>query len=367
MERTKQIIKVSYKGIMLNLVLTILKGFVGSNANSISVILDAVNNLSDALSSIITIVGIKLSKKKADKKHPYGYGRVEYITSAIISFIIILAGVTALKESIEKFLHHEELNYNNTFIIIIIACVIAKFLLGMHYIKKGKILNSDSLYASGTEAIFDSFISLATLISAAINIIFGINIEGILGTLISILMLRAGLEIMIETIHNIIGVKIDEKLSKDIKEMINSYPQVKGAYDFLFINYGPESNFGSIHIELDDDMTVKEIDSLTRQIVSDVYDKFEVKLTIGVFATNTYNKTTKNIKDAVNKEISNYPQIFQMHGFHVDEDKKQACFDVICNFKEINGMNIVDNIKNNLNKKYPDYKFLIKLDKDFND
>ncbi len=154
-DRSKEIIKVSIKGILVNILLVVFKAIVGLLANSIAIILDAVNNLTDALSSIITIIGTKLAGKAADKKHPYGHGRIEYLTSTIIAVIVIAAGVLAGKESIIRIIHPDNTNYSYWSIIIIAVAVVVKFLLGRYFTAKGKKLNSGALKASGTDAIFD--------------------------------------------------------------------------------------------------------------------------------------------------------------------------------------------------------------------
>ena len=367
MDRTKEIVKVSYKGIIVNVILVAFKAAVGLAANSIAVILDAVNNLSDALSSVITILGTKLAGKAADKKHPYGYGRIEYVTSAVVAMIVLIAGITSLKESVEKIFHPEETDYTAVSLIIIAAAVAVKFLLGRYFSRKGKELNSGSLSASGTDATFDSVISLATLIAAAINLFFHLNLEGYLGAVISVFILKAGIEILLDTMNNIIGVRIDEELSRKVKEKIGSYPEVYGAYDLVLHSYGPEENMGSVHIEVDDSMSAREIDALTRRIVPDVYTAYGVLLTIGVYATNTADEQSRAIKEAVRRKMGDYLQILQMHGFYVNREAKAVSFDLIFDFKEQKKLEIMESFREDLRKQFPDYTFYINLDRDFSD
>ena len=367
MDRTNEIVKVSYKCIGVNILLVAFKAFVGLTAGSIAVILDAVNNLSDALSSVITILGTKLAGKAADKSHPYGYGRIEYITSSVIAIIVLIAGITSLKESVLKIITPTQTAYTAVSVIIIAAGVLTKFFLGRYFIKKGKELNSGSLSASGTDALFDSIISLATLVSAIITIMFNINLEGYLGAVISIFILKAGFEIMKDTLDSIIGVRIDEALSKNLKEKITSYDGVHGAYDLVLNSYGPEEMIGSVHIEVDDNMTAKEIDTLTRQIVPEIYRDFGVLLTVGVYATNTGDEESLKIKEAMYEVVSRYPQILQTHGFYTDVQTKTVSFDIIVDFKEENRMDIVSSVKAELKKIFPDFEFNINLDRDFSD
>ena len=201
MERSKIIVKISILGIIVNVILVLFKMFVGLIANSIAIILDAVNNLSDAISSIITIIGTKLSNKKPNKKHPYGYGRVEYLTSTIIALIVLIAGLTSFKESFDKIIHPEVAEYSIFSLIIIVVAVLVKFFFGRYVKKEGEKLSSSSLVASGTDAVSDSILSFSTFVGALISIIFHISLEGYLGIVISIFILKTAFEILKDIIN----------------------------------------------------------------------------------------------------------------------------------------------------------------------
>ena len=177
MERNKTIIKTSIKGIIVNVILVIFKAVIGVIVNSIAIILDAVNNLSDAISSIITIIGTKLAGRKPDKEHPYGHGRIEYFASLIIAVIVLVAGVTSGKESIEKIINPTKADYTIASLIIVAVAVVVKFFFGRYVKNVGKRIDSQSLIASGTDAFMDSILSLSTLIAAIISLIWGINNE----------------------------------------------------------------------------------------------------------------------------------------------------------------------------------------------
>ena len=196
MDRSKIIIKTSIKAIFVNICLVIFKAIVGVLTNSIAIILDAVNNLSDAVSSIITIVGAKLSNKAPDREHPYGHGRIEYIASVIIALIILLAGFTSLKESIEKIVVPGDVNYSAVSIVVVTVAIFVKFFLGRYVKNTGKKINSQSLVASGTDAIMDSIISLSTFVAAIISIIWNISLEGYLGVIIALFIIKSSIDKM---------------------------------------------------------------------------------------------------------------------------------------------------------------------------
>jgi cation diffusion facilitator family transporter len=366
MDRNKKIIKTSIWGIIVNLILVAFKAVVGIIANSIAITLDAVNNLSDALSSIITIIGTKLSNKRPDKKHPYGYGRIEYFSSVIIAIIILVAGLTSLKESVEKIINPESADYSIAALIIIIVAVFVKFFFGRYVKKQGKKLNSNSLVASGTDAISDSVLSLSTFVGAIISFIWHISLEGYIGIIISIIILKSAIEIFKDTINDMIGVRADAELTKELRDVVGSYKEVLGVYDLAIHNYGPNKMIGSVHIQVDDNMKAKEIHRLTRRIAIDVYSKLGIALTIGIYASNDL-EAHKEIREYVGKVLSEYENIIQIHAFYVDEEYKTITFDLVFSFDEKEPEKRIDEILEKLKKKYKDYNFNIILDTDISD
>ena len=366
MNRNKEIIKVSIQGIVVNVILVIFKTIIGIVTNSIAIILDAVNNLSDTLSSTITIVGMKLSSKKPDKEHPYGHGRIEYISSVLIAMIILIAGVTSLKESVMKVIEKQEAQYTIPSIIIVFVGVFVKFFFGNYVKKKGKELNSGSLVASGIDAISDSVISLSTFIATIVSFVWHISIEGYLGIVISVLIIKTAFEILKDSINEVIGIRADSDTTNKICERILKYPEVQGVFDLTIHNYGPNKIIATAHIQVDDEMRAKEIHRLTRTILMDMYNEFGIIITIGIYASNDKG-VYKEIQDYLNKIVVQYEHIIQLHGFYVDEEQKNISFDIIFSFDENNQEKIVDEIKSKLKEKYPEYDYNVIIDLDFSD
>ena len=366
MERDKKIIKVSILGIIVNLILVAFKAVVGLLANSIAIILDAVNNLSDALSSIITIIGTKLSAKRPDKKHPYGYGRIEYFSSVIIAVIVLIAGLTSLKESVEKIFDPTTADYSYVSLIIVITAVFVKFFFGKYVKGQGEKLNSGSLVASGTDAISDSFLSLSTFVAAVISMIWHISLEGYLGVVISIIIIKSAVEILKDTVNDMIGVRADGELTKQIREKMLTHKEVLGVYDLILHNYGPNNIIGTAHIQVDDEMNAKELHRLTRKITIEIYSELGIIMTIGVYASNDKGEYGE-IKKYINTLSKKYSNIIQIHGFYVDEEINSISFDVIFHFNELNTDKIVQEMTEKLEKKYPKYNYNIIIDRDFSD
>ena len=367
-KREKVVIKTSILSILSNVLLAGFKAFVGMLSHSIAIISDAVNNLSDALSSIITIIGTKLAGKAPDKEHPYGHGRAEYITSLLVSAIVLYAGVTALIESVKKIIHPETPDYGTITLIILIAGIIVKFILGIYVKKKGKEVNSDSLVASGTDAFNDAILSISVLLSAIIYIVFNISLEAYVGAVLSIFIIKSGIELIKEAVDNMIGTRVESKLSKAIKREITKEKDVKGAFDLILNNYGPDKYLGSVHIEIPDTMSVSEVDKLSRRITKTILEKYGVILhTIGIYSINTKDKKILKIQKEIQDIVFSHKGILQMHGFYFDEEDKSISFDIIIDFDVDSREEVYAKIYDEVKEKYPDYKIIITLDVDMSD
>ncbi len=366
--REKIVVRTSIISILSNLVLAGFKAFVGFLSNSIAIISDAVNNLSDALSSIITIVGTKLAGKAPDKKHPYGYGRIEYMTSLVVSGIVLYAGITAFVESFKKILHPEEPDYQMITIIILVAGILVKFILGIYVKKKGKEVNSDSLVASGSDAFNDAILSISVLASAIVYLIFHISLEAYVGVLLSIFIIKAGFELIRESVDNMLGVRIESSLAKQIKKDISLENEVQGAFDLTLHDYGPDKYSGSVHIEVPDTLSASEIDKISRRVSKKILDKYGVILhTIGVYSINTKDKKIMKAQKEIHDIVFSHKGILQMHGFYISFEDQYISFDIIIDFKIKNREEVYQTIYDEILKLYPDYDIHITLDIDMSD
>ena len=368
LNRDEIIIRTSIIGIVANVFLAIFKAGVGILSNSIAIILDAVNNLSDAMSSVITIVGTKLAGKKPDKKHPMGYGRIEYISATIISLIVLYAGVTSLIESVKKIINPEVPDYSAVTLMIVAVGVVVKILLGKYVKGVGQKVNSDSLVASGSDATLDSIISASTLVAALIYLFSGISLEAWLGAIISLIIIKAGFEMLRDTISQILGERVDSSLSKAIKMTAASFPEVNGAYDLFLHAYGPDTYVGSIHIEIPDTMRAGEIDKLMRDIQDKVYQEHKVILEgISIYSINTKDDVAQEMLNTCRSIVMSQKHVLQLHGFFADTEKKTISFDVIIDFAAPNREEIFGEIEKQIQDVYPDYKLNLTMDVDMSD
>ena len=364
LSRDKVIIRTSIIGILANVLLAAFKAAVGIASNSIAVVLDAVNNLSDALSSIITIVGTKLAGKLPDKKHPLGYGRIEYISAMIVSGIVLYAGITSAVESVKKIIHPEKPEYSVISLVIIAVAVVVKIVLGRYVKAKGEEVNSGSLVASGSDAMFDAILSASVLACAIIFMITGISLEAFVGAVISVIIIKSGVEMMIETLNEILGVRADQETTDRIKELLTGEEEVQGAYDLIMFNYGPDKNLASVHLELPDTMSVREVDRLTRKLERKVYKETGVVLVaVGVYSYNTGDDEAARIQKDVRERVLAHDWAVQLHGFYVDVETKEMTFDVVISF-DISPREALSVLYEEMKKAYPDYKIVIAPDVD---
>ncbi|MBS7136270.1 MAG: cation transporter [Veillonella parvula] len=363
--RNRGITLASIKGIIGNVVLVIFKMIVGLASNSIAIILDAVNNLTDVLSSVLTIVGTKLAAKGADKEHPFGHGRIEYMTTMAIAFIILGAGIGSLKESVEKIIHPEVSTFDIPGLVIIAVAIVVKVVMGRYIKAQGEKYKSDALVASGIDALFDAVITFATLVSAGLVFFFNFDIQGYVGAVISVLILKAAYDILREMYNHLLGIRADDNLIRNIKETIAQHPNVGGVYDLVLNSYGPGETIGSVHISVPDSMTMAEVHPLTKGIAVHLYKKFGINMTVGVYAENKPSVEVLEIRKALDQVISLYTHVVQVHAFYVQEEKKVIYYDIIFDFDEEDPHGTLEKIKAEMQKRYPDYTQFAIVDTDF--
>ena len=364
--RDKRIIKTSVIGVLANIFLAAFKAVIGLASNSVAIVMDAVNNISDAASSVITIVGTKLASKSPDKKHPFGYGRIEYLSAMVISVIVLYAGITALVESVKKIIHPETPDYSAVALVIVAVAVGVKIILGIYVKRVGDAVNSESLSNSGKDALLDSVISAATLVAAIIYVVFGISVEAWLAAVISVVIIKSGMEMLLSALSQILGERADPELAGQIKDTINAHPEVSGAYDLVLHNYGPDTFTGSIHVEVPDFMTADEMDRLTRSITAEIYTKYGVIMTaVGVYSVNTKDTVAVEMREKLKSLVLSTEHVLQMHGFYLDEEKKIIRFDVVISFDAGDRYALFEEIRRNVQEAFPDYKIYAALDTEF--
>ena len=356
MDRSSQIIRTSWIGIIANVLLAAFKAGVGLLASSVAIVMDAVNNLSDALSSVITIIGTKLSQRPADRKHPFGFGRIEYFSAIIIAVIVLTAGVTSLIESVKKIFNPTEPTYTTTTLIVIIVAIVVKLVLGRYVKSQGEKLKSDALIASGSDALFDAIITLATLVSAGVMLLWNVSLDGILGALISLVIIKAGIEMLASPVNELLGAK-----------EVNDFDGVHGVFDIIVHNYGPDVQIGSLHINVMDTMDAHQIHGLTRRISEEMFDRHGIIMTIGVYAVATGENKRAQLQHTVMQAAAAHEHVEQVHGFYYFEDEHRVSIDVVPDITVHDDAAFIEELKAELQPLAPDDTVSIVIDHNYSE
>ena len=367
MDRTSQIIRTSWIGIIANVLLAAFKAGVGMLASSVAIVMDAVNNLSDALSSVITIVGTKLSQRPADRKHPFGFGRIEYFSAIIIAVIVLSAGVTSLIESVKKIIEPTTPIYTTTTLIVIIVAIVVKLVLGRYVKSQGEKLKSDALIASGSDALFDAIITLATLISAGVMLLWNVSLDGILGALISLVIIKAGIEMLASPVNELLGAKISPELLSQIKREVGEHEEVRGVFDIILHNYGPDVQIGSLHINVLDTMNAHQIHGLTRRITEEMFDRHGIIMTVGVYAVATGDNKRAQLQHTLMQAAAAHEHVTQVHGFYYFEDEKRVSIDIVPDLTIHDDAAFIEELRAELQPLVPDDTVSIVIDHNYSE
>lgn len=367
MDRTKEIIRTSVIGIVANVFLASFKALVGLLAHSVAIVLDAVNNLTDVLSSVITIIGTKISVKPADREHPFGHGRVEYFTAIVIAAIVLTTGVTSLVESIKKVIHPTDPEYTTVTLIVIIAAIITKLVLGWYVRRQGKKLESDALIASGADALFDAVITLATLISAGIMLIWNVSLDGYLGVLISLAILKAGVEMLSSPINQLLGAQAPPDLIHQIKTEVMETEGVLGVFDIILHGYGPNLSIGSLHVSVPDTTSAHQIHKITRGISEMMYTRHHIIMTVGIYSVATGDNERTALQKQVVQTLMKQEHVEQVHGFFAYEGENRISVDVVPDMSMTNDKLFIETLQAALKEVLPDQQVSIIIDHNYAD
>lgn len=367
MDRSSQIIRTSWIGIVANVLLAAFKAGVGVISNSVAIVMDAVNNLSDALSSVITIVGTKLSQRPADRKHPFGFGRIEYFSAILIAVIVLSAGITSFIESVKKIFDPTEPSYTKVTLIVIVVAIIVKLVLGRYVKRKGEQLKSDALIASGSDALFDAVITLATLISAGIMLIWNVSLDGILGTLISVVIIKAGIEMLASPVNELLGTSISAEFASQIKKEASEFEGVHGVYDLILHNYGPDVKIGSMHISVYDTMSAHDIHGLTRKISMQMHERHGIIMTVGVYSVATGENKQAELQAKVMHIIAAHKEIVQVHGLYYSEKDNMLSVDVVPDISIHDDAALIRQLTEELQPLVPSTQVIVVVDHNYSE
>ena len=329
--RTRYGLMASVVGICCNVILFVSKLFIGMLINSISVMADAFNNLSDAASSIVGFVGVKMAGKPADEDHPFGHGRVEYIAAFIVAFLVIQVGFSFLKTSIEKIIHPEEMTFKAVSLAILLLSVCIKLWMALFNNTLGKRIHSTVMKATAADSLGDVITTSATILSILVYGILGLNIDGIIGLVVSCIVMWAGVKIAKDTLTPLIGEPIDPKLYDEITEFVESYEGIIGTHDLIVHNYGPSRSMASIHAEVPNDVNIEVSHEIIDAIEREAVRKFGIFLVIHMDPVETKDSRVMEFGSMLENVLQKIDPRISFHDLRMVEGKNKInlTFDLV--------------------------------------
>ena len=322
----------SVLGIIVNLLIAAIKIVLGLLANSIAIVSEGVNNASDALTSVLTLVGTKLAGKKPNRKHPFGYGRIEYLTSLIIAILILVTGFEMIKSSVELILHPKPMVISLIALMAVAISAVIKFFLGVYTIKQGRKADSGSLTAVGLDCRNDSFVSVITIASAIVFLVFEVSVDAYVGIFTSLIILKAGFEVLKDTVGELLGKPGKEELAAKIYREVRSTEGVLGAADMMLHNYGPDAYSGSVNIEMDHEKTVGEVYGVLHELQLRIMDEYKVTMVFGIYAVDNDHEEVKQIRKTITNFVVNQEHVKSFHAVYLDPNSPRLYCDFIVDY-----------------------------------
>ncbi len=319
-------------GIFVNIIMALTKVFIGVLASSIAIISEGVNNAADVLSAFITLVGSKLARKHPDKKHPFGYGRIEYLVSLVISVLILVTGVEMIISSVKLIFNPEELNISYLSLFIVLGSAVIKFALGIYTMKMGKKADSNALVGVGLDSRNDSYASIITIVAALVFLIFHVSIDAYAGIIISVLILKAGLELLLDTIGDLLGRPGEHELAVEIYREVLATDGILSAADMMMHNYGPDAWSGSVNVEIDHNKSVGEIYEFLHALQLRIMHEHNVTMVFGVYAVDNDHADVKALRRTINEFVRGQEHVKSYHAVYLREEEKKIYVDFIVDY-----------------------------------
>lgn len=354
----------SILNVIVNLLVALMKVIVGLVASSIAIVSEGVNNATDALSSILTLVGTKLAGKAPDARHPFGYGRIEYLTSMVIASFILVGGIEMLTSSIKLIFEPEELNVSYVSLAVVLVSAIIKYAMGVYTMKTGRRVGSDTLEAVGVDCRNDSYVSVVTIISALVYLLGHFSIDAFAGVFTSSLIIKAGYEIMRDTVSELLGQPADENLVRELYKEIRNTEGVINAVDMVLHNYGPDAYTGSCNVELDHKKTVGDVYEFLRSLQIRIYEKYRVAMVFGIYAVDNDSTDAHKLRSEIADYVKSKEHIKSYHAIYSDAKTNKIYCDLVVDY-EADFEKTAKEFDEYLSKIYPDKQIQVNIDREF--
>ena len=363
--RDGQITVTSALNIAVNLLVSGVKIVIGLMTSSIAILSDGAHNAADAGSSILTIVGTKLSARKPTKKHPFGFGRIEYLTSLVIAGLILYTGLEFLINAIKLIFEPSELGISYVSLIIICVAAVLKYFLGAYTVRVGKRVDSLSLTAVGMESCNDSYISALTLITALVFIFFKLNIDAYAGIITALIIIKAGLEILSDTLSRLLGKAGDKELADRLYREIRSTPGIINAADMMLHNYGPDAYSGSVNIEVDHKLSMEEVYSFVHELQLKIMHEHKVTMVFGLYAVDHDSEKSRKMRREIATFVSGYEHVVSYHALFINEKEMRIYCDLVVDYELADWDKLRADFTDYMKDLYPDYQLELVVETEY--
>lgn len=330
--REGTVVTVSGLNILVNLIFAAIKVVIGLAVSSIAIISEGVNNATDSATSLITIVGTKLSAKHPTEKHPFGFGRIEYLTSLLISVLILFTGAELMESSVKRIFEPQEMSISYVTMAIIAVSALVKLALGLYTIKEGRRVDSSSLVALGTECRSDSVVSVITLVTALVFLVFHVSLDAYAGIIMSLIVLKAGFEVLKETLSDILGQAGEKELAQELYRIIRAEPLVLNAADMMLHNYGPDAYSGSVNVEIDHSKTVGEVYAALHELQLRIMHEKHITMVFGIYAVDRDHAQIRQLREQVAAFVREQKHVTSYHALYIHPNGKDLSVDLVVDY-----------------------------------
>jgi len=319
-------------GIAANLLIAAVKVLLGVLGSSVAIVSEGVNNAADAFTSVLTLVGTRLAGKHPDRKHPFGYGRLEYMTGLVIAVLILVTGTEMLISSVKAIFNPPALSISYLSLAIVAGSAVLKYLLGSYTIAMGRKADSGTLEALGLDSRNDAFISLVTILSAVVFLVSGYSIDGYAGVIMSCVILKAGAGVLLDTIGELIGRPGEKELARQIYREVLATDGVLSAADMMLHNYGPDAWSGSVNVEIDHEKTVGEIYAFLHELQLRIMHEYKVTMVFGVYAVDNDHEDVRQIRADIAAFVKTQEHVKSFHAVYLDPNNGDLYCDLIVDY-----------------------------------
>ena len=359
------IVTTSGMGILVNLLIAVTKIVVGLISSSIAIISEGANNAGDALSSVMALIGAKLAKKHPDEKHPFGYGRIEYLCGLVIAVVILVTGIELLIGSAKRIFHPETLHISYIALVLVALSAAVKFFLGNYTVRMGRKVGSTALEAVGTDCKTDCFASIITIVSALIFLVFKWNVDAYAGVITSLLLIKAGVEALRETLSEILGRPGDKEMAAKLYKEIRSTDGILAAVDMMLHNYGPEAWSGSVNVEIDHKKTVGEIYQFLHELQLRIMHEYHVTMVFGVYAVDYDGEYMKELRKTIAGFIRKQEHVKSFHAVYIDQRSDKIYCDFIVDYELKNWEELKKEFEQYMAEKYTGKEVVLTIETEF--